>query len=85
MGRAENLGIFTLYHNVKLNSDRKCNRRLGREKNQCKLEAIGLLEDEWRFEMDLKLLDRKRGVQSALYGRGHHFYLSIKISKIEIT
>lgn len=40
------VGIFTIYHNVNLNSDRKCNRKLGREKNQCRSEEIGLLEEE---------------------------------------
>lgn len=57
------MGIFTIYHNVNLNSDRKCNRSLEKEKNnRCRLEGVGLLEDERRLEMDLQLLDRGRGV-----------------------
>ena len=37
------MGIFTVYLNVNLNSDRKYNRRLKKEKNQCRLERVGLL------------------------------------------
>lgn len=38
------MGIFTVYLNVNLNSDRKYKRRLKKEiKNQCRLERAGLL------------------------------------------
>lgn len=79
------VGILTIYHSVNLNSDRKCTGKLGRGKNQHMSEEIGLLEDEWRFEMDLKLLDRGKGGQRAWHNRGPSLHLSITISKTEIT
>lgn len=63
------VGIFTIYHNVNLNSYRKYNRQLEKDKKRkshCRLEEVGLLENEERLEMDLRLLDRRRGVQREL-------------------
>lgn len=62
------VGIFTIYHNVNLKSDRKYNRWLDKEKKKshCRLEGVSLLEDGETLEMDLRLLDRGKGVQRAL-------------------